>query len=257
MEWPPRGPYDDQDFESDRENYEFFNDPVERSELFQYTKKIAEYLRTEKIPNLVIIDRSSRPLYVGLREYFKSKYPDEPMPNIYFMNPKGFKARGTLTIQELSNIILDGMFKDDVYEVPHRLKSEEEILADLEDTYKKLMLDKDKPVMVFDTCIHSGKSLQPVREYLDKAGFSDIRIGSINPAEANARVQTDFYVTEDEAEKGCYPFDREKIIEKTFDSVYSRATTDPEKISRSMRLRKEIKRIVTDFLKEKDSSQSV
>jgi len=82
--------------------YEFFPYADERQEVFEYSKKIAEYLREEKVPNLVIIDRSSRPLYIGVREYLKAKYPDEDIANVYFMNPKGFKAREDLKPKKLT-----------------------------------------------------------------------------------------------------------------------------------------------------------
>ncbi len=86
------------------QDYEFFDDPRERQELFNYSRAIAEYLRAEDISNLVIIDRSSRPLYVGVREYLHLQYPDEEMPNMYFMNPKGFKAKEDLTSEEIASM---------------------------------------------------------------------------------------------------------------------------------------------------------
>jgi len=235
-------------YEAEPQHYEFFEDPQERQELFNYSKAIAEYLRTEGIPNLVIIDRSSRPLYVGVREYLRSQYPDEEMPNMYFMNPKGFKAREDLTPAEIEEIIDDCAWKDDTEERPHQVRAREDIMSEFQDTYKRLMSDKENPVLVFDTCIHSGGSLEPVKKILDASGFSDVRIGSVNPAEEGSRVKTDFYITTQDPEKGCYPFDRDRIIEKTFDHVYSQRTTDQRKRERSIRLRKEIKQIMKDFL---------
>lgn len=117
------------------------------------------------MPNLVIIDRSSRPLYVGVREYLQSRYPDEQMPDIYFMNPKGFKSKEQMTRSEIQEVILDYISKDDLRETPNQVRSEEEILKEFEDTYKHLMLDKEKPILIFDTCIHSGNSLEPVKEH--------------------------------------------------------------------------------------------
>jgi hypothetical protein len=235
---------------TESEKYEFFDDEKERSELFEYSKKIAEYLKSENIPNLVIIDRSSRPLYVGVKEYLQSKYPDDKKPDIYFMNPKGFKAKENMTQEEIDGVIMDCAFKGDSWESSDQVRSKEEILKEVEDTYKKLMLDKEKPLLVFDTCIHSGKSLEPVKKALEEIGFSDLRIGAVNPADEHAKVKTDFYITKERPGKGCYPFDRDKIIEKTFDHVYSKKTDDPHKQEKSSRLRKEIRKIIGEFLKK-------
>ncbi|MCX6736042.1 MAG: hypothetical protein NTZ13_03075 [Candidatus Parcubacteria bacterium] len=235
-------------YEEKRDKYEFFDYPEEREELFRYTEKIVEYLKNEKISNLVIIDRSSRPFYVAVLEYWHKKYSGEPAPNIYFMNPKGFKPREEMTEAEIYDIYKDSLWKDDVCETPEpqEIKSREEVLKEFQDTYKKLLEDKKKPVLIFDTCIHSGNSLASVKNTFDDAGFTDARVGAINPSDKGAKVSTDFYVSSQRPEKGCYPFDRDRLIEKTFDHVYSSPTMDPRKKEKAIQLRKEIKRIIAD-----------
>jgi hypothetical protein len=236
--------------EAEDKEYEFFDDVKERKELFDYSKKIAEYLRSEKVPNLVILDRSSRPLYIGVKEYLQPKYPEEKMANIYFMNPKGFVAKEEKSSEEIAEIINDCEWKDDLKELPQQVRSKEEILNEFQESYHKLLESKDLPVLLFDTCIHSGNSLEPVKKVFDQANFSDVRVGSINPSDEGAKVKTDFYVTKERPEKGCYPFDRDRIIEKTFNHVYSKKADHQKKRDRSIRLRKEIKEIVGDFLKK-------
>ncbi|NTW14252.1 MAG: hypothetical protein HGA31_04455 [Candidatus Moranbacteria bacterium] len=239
---------------SGRRQYEFFNDMTERRELFEFSKAVAEYLRSENIPNLVILDRSSRPLYIGVREYLRSMYPDEPLPNIYFLNPKGFKNREDLTRDEIMGIMMDSAFKEDVVEGPNTIRSQGEILDEFHETYKRLLDDKDKPVLMFDTCIHSGDSVRYIKKAFDEAGFSDLRIGAINPADPDSGIRTDFYVTTREAEKGCYPFDQDRIIEKTFNHVYSRATDNQERRQQSIRLRREIQMIIREKIREAQDS---
>ena len=234
----------------EKPNYEIFDDIDERKEVFEYSKKISEYLRSEKIADLIIIDRSSRPLYIGVREYLKTKYPEEKLPGIYFMNPKGFKAKEELSQSEINDIIQDCEWKEDLVESPRQIRNKEEILEELENTYKELMKDKEKTILVFDTCIHSGGSLAPVKQTLLDSGFSNIKIGAINPAENGSKVKTDFYVTRQRPEKGCYPFDRDRIIEKTFDHVYSKRTENSRKREKSLQLRNEIKSIMNDFIEK-------
>jgi hypothetical protein len=83
-------------------------------------------------------------------------------------------------------------------------------------------------------------------------GFTDVRIGSVNPAEEGSSVQTDFYITHRRPEKGCYPFDRDRMIEKTFEHVYSQRTQDIQKRRAGNQLREEIKRIMLEHLGKKE-----
>ena len=232
------------------ENYTFFTSELARHELFDYSKSISEYIRSEKIPNLVVIDRSARPMYTGVVEYFKSKYPNEKRPNIYFMNPKGFKAKEDLTNEEIDEILDSCKKKKDIQESAKKIRSKEKILQELEDVYKNLMHDKDKPLLVFDTCIHSGDSLDSVKKTLIQSGFSDIRIGAVQPSKVNARVTTDYYATQEIPQKECVPFGKDYMVHKTFNHVYSVVTKDALERESSVELRKEIKKIMTDFLKK-------
>ncbi len=242
--------------------YKFFDYSKERKQLYEYCSYVADYLRHENIPNLVIIDRSSRPLYIGVREYWKAKYGEKGMPNVYFLNPKGFKASEDLTNEDIAEIAIDTMFKDDAEESSNQIRSREEIIKEFKETYKKLIADKEKPVLVFDSCIHSGDTLSPVKSVMKKTGFKDVRIGSINPSDKKSQVKTDFYITPVEPEKGCYPFDRDRMIEKTFDHVYSKPADDENKREKSIDLRHEISKIIHDqietdpSLRQEDSGRS-
>ncbi|OGN10292.1 MAG: hypothetical protein A3J46_00670 [Candidatus Yanofskybacteria bacterium RIFCSPHIGHO2_02_FULL_41_11] len=234
--------------EKPKEKYAFFQFKEARDDLFEFVKSISEYLHDNEIPNLVIIDRSSRPLYMGVIEYWRSRYPDEKMPGIYFLNPKGFKQRESLSRYDIEKIQLDSRFKHDALESPQKIRTKQEVLEEFEEVYHKLLADKDKPVLVFDSCIHSGDTLDPVKKTMEEAGFEDIMIGSINPVGRRSRVRTDFHITSKDPEKGCYPFDKDRMIEKVFDHVYSQRTSDPQKRQLSIELRKEIKRIIDEHL---------
>lgn len=234
--------------ESQPTSYEFFITPRERDELFNYCAKVAEYLKSEQIANLVIIDRSSRPMYIGVREYWRAKYPEEQMPGMYFMNPKGFKARENLTEDEILSIREDAYWKDDADEAGSKPRSQAEILTELDQTYTELAKNKQKPLLVFDSCLHTGNTLAPVIDTLRVAGYEDVRVGTVSPGDPDAVVNADLYLTTRIPVKGCYPFDQDRAIEKTFTSVYSQPTIDPQKRQRSSRLRREIRRIVKEAL---------
>ena len=214
--------------------YEFFADKESREELFKYCKVIAEYLRDEAVPNMIITDRSARPVYMGVHEYFRLRYPHEPVPSIYFVNPGGFKTREDFD-----------SFKDS--QISKR--KEGDILEEFEHVYKNLVADKDKPVLLFDTCVHTGSTLEPVKRALDLEKFKDVRVGSVNPSDRGSVLKTDFSITRVVPERGCYPFDRDRMIIKEIDHVFSERTNDEEMRERSARLREEIKRIIDEHLK--------
>lgn len=232
------------------EEYEFFQSETERKELFECCKDLTEHLHEYEIPNLVIIDRSSRPVYVGVMEYWRDKYPDEKMPGIYFMNPKGFKSKEKLTEEELAMVAEDCMLKGDLLEDHQKARTEAEIIAEVQETYQRLFEDRDKPLLVFDSCIHSGDTLSPVKDVLEKAGFTKMEIGSVNPSDRHSAVRADYFITRERPEKGCYPFDRDRLIEKTFDHVYSKRAENPRAAEVSRELREEIRRIMKEFLEK-------
>lgn len=240
------------DKEKETKEYEFFKWEDSRNEVFEFSKAIAEYLKEDDIQDLVIVDRSSRPLYIGVKEYWKDAYPDTPMPNIYFVNPKGFKNIDEVNLFELKAANEEGVWKGDRDEELNTVRSKYEVLEEFENVYPKLIQDKDKPILVFDTCIHSGNTLLPLITTLDELGFSDVRVGSVNPSERGSSVETDFFITKRSPEKGCYPFDRDRMIEKTFEHVYSQPTKDIQKRRAGNQLREEIKRIIQERLSNKE-----
>lgn len=91
---------------------------------------------------------------------------------------------------------------------------------------------------------------QKIPNLVIRAGFIDVRVGTVNPQDFGASVRSDFYITRDIPSRGCYPFDQDRMVEKTFDHIYSKPTQDPAKHDRSIRLRKEIKQIVSNYLTE-------
>lgn len=246
-------PLEQADWENDTETetvYKYFPSTQERRELYRYCESIAAYLHDRKIPNLVIIDRSSRPVYIGVREYWHAKYADEKMPGMYFLNPKGFKDDALVSEWDRRAIAMDSLFKDDICEPDTRPRTAEEILDEFQTAYRALLNDKDQEVMIFDSCLHSGDTLSPVVDTMKKSGFKKLVLGSVNPPDPKSKIQTQYFITSHRPEKGCYPFDRDRLIEKTFEHVYSRPTRDIEKRKRSVELRHEIMAIMREQLSQ-------
>ncbi len=229
------------------QDYRFFDSPEKRKELFDYSKAVAEYLRKERISNLILVDRGARPLYIGVREYLYSKYPEEEIPDIFFVNPRGFKSKEELTPDEIKFLNYKLQLSGDPEK---KVRDQEEIMAEFRNRYRRLMKSKEDPTLIFDTCMHTGKSIKPIKKTLDRLGFSDLRIGLVSPPETGVEIEVDFYITEKIPEKICYPFDKETIVEKTLTRTSSRKTEDPQGRRKSIFLRKEIRKIIRDFLEE-------
>ncbi|MFH1089167.1 MAG: hypothetical protein V1716_01960 [Candidatus Uhrbacteria bacterium] len=202
--------------------YNYFYSPQERKEIFEFSSKLADFIHEKNIRNLVIVDRSSRPAYIGINEYWKFRFPSEPPPNIYFINPKGFNVSYWRGI------------------------TEQGIIDEFSSVYKKLSADKDKSVLFFDTCIHSGRTLKPVIDIFKKAGFTNILVSSVKSSDPGSEVKSDFSVTEEFPEGGCYPFGRDTAIVKTVSHVFSDRTTDTVDKKDSSEIREEIHRLMKE-----------
>lgn len=230
-------------------DYEFFPYEDEREELFEYCKKLAEYLYTTEADNLVIVDRSARPIWVGVKEYWKAKYPDEPMPGIYFLNPKGFRTLENTSVSQADMLYRKSMYSGEPEEFDPT-KTDREIEDELKKVYKRLLQDKDKKTVLFDACMHKGETLAPVVNIMKQAGFSDMQIVVVSPdmLSPSSPVKPDHFLTERMPARRCYPFDQDQAIEKTYDHVYSLPAKDPEKIRQAARLRKEIRDIIRSYI---------
>lgn len=215
--------------------YKFFDTEKARQELFEFSQKVAEYLHEHRVKNFILMDQGARPLYVGMREYWKNKFPSDKMPSIYFLNPMGFKTRENTGTAPKDNDIVKLNDKD--------------VEEEFQKSYSELMKDREEPTVVFDTYLHNGKTLEPVVGLLRRMGFNDVKIGAVNPANKGSVVKEDFHLSDELPEKGFYPFDRDRLIEKTFEHVNSIPTADGHKEALGTALRIEIKRIMEEKLK--------
>jgi hypothetical protein len=226
-----------------------FGKPLEQKEVFEFSRKLAEYIRTEKIKNIVFMDRSARPAYIGARMYLKKRYPEESQPGYFFVNPDGFKT-------EQSADQADGI--DNVWDMlaGNTPRTSEEISQEFQARYGRLLEQKDAPLLLFDTCMHSGDSIRPVLEEFKDNGFSDVRIGLANPPEHDqSGVDVDWSLTRTKTMKECYPYDRDVIVKKGMDSVSTKLNDCKEDRAFSLQIRKEIKKIMENYFELEDRAR--
>ncbi len=156
--------------------YQYFKREDVREGIYEFSSGLAKYLHDQNIPNVIFLDRSPRPLWVGLDEYWKLNYKKEkPRPNIYFVNPDAFDVVERATSEETEDsLIADKIFfsltgESRILEKAKKLDQETRDL--FTESYFNLRKDKDKTIAVFDNCIHSGKTIEPFFVFLGQRRF--------------------------------------------------------------------------------------
>jgi len=208
--------------EGESKQYEFFPKAENREKLFEYTQKLAEYLKSQQIADIILMDRAARPIANALKAYWQNQAEKPTEANIYFFNKNGFGDYGS----------------DYEHSIPGR---------ELKAAYPKLIADKDQPVLLFDTCVHSGDTLAPIAKQLRGMNFSDLRLGSISKPQKGSPLKTDFYIEEGEASLGCHPFGWDSIVERDSEHVFSKPNPDQAKRDYSIRLKREIAEIIKEY----------
>jgi hypothetical protein len=217
----------------------------ERQELYDITRATTEYIRTNDIKTVFCLDRSARMVAGAITTYLDLHHADEAKPELYLINPMGCiseedaVSRGDEFTEKLrvNNFIRQGRDED-----TENLSSEQDILDEMAAVFP--VADKNAPVLVFDTCLHSGDSVKPVIDKLEKSGFTDVRLGFCSTFENTSDIQPDFVALPDEPVRVCYPFGPGKSsgVVKTYDSVLSRYDGDQ---GLAMQLDQEISRVIT------------
>jgi len=223
-----------------------FGDAINRDILVCATRRLADEIINYGFKNVLFIDSSARPAATALKEYWRFEHPDLELPGLYFVNPFGFKNASD--IDEMRFIAkLTGIANKSLNNlVTEGARTDEQILDEFKKRYPALLAEKDKPLLIFDTCSHTGTTMLPVKKILERAGFGDIKTAL---ASEHSHLTADIVLL-DEAD--CYPFGRDTAVLKHQGSVESlRAGGDGERSEeeklareRATRLRENIKRII-------------
>ena len=194
----------------DTSESKFLKFPGHQEDDYESSMNLASYLKTEKIPNVVFLDKSARQAYVGLREAWKKVAEDETEPTIYFLNPNELRGEDD--------------FSD--YEGEFNRK------------YKHL--NREEAILVYDACIHSGDSLFGTKAFLESLGFKDVRVGATSPEKTFSEErygELDLIALDHRAHAGCHPFghplyvehDGGRVVSKKIDSKTQRDRAVMEK----------------------------
>ncbi len=224
--------------------YEFFSDPFMQEDIAVFAKGVCEFIKNEKIPNVLLLDKAARPAWVAFDEYFKVKYPEEK-PDFYFTNPNAFnpetKMPPVITLKDALNALL--------MKNPERDRLIALAEAEFVDVYRKLCADRDKPLLIFDTCSHTGETIKFTEAALKRIGFKDIRIITASLPDPDSKVKSQIDFSDHTHCTTCYPFGyyNDQII-KEDSSVLSKVADDDFDRENGILVRKEIRQIVRESL---------
>lgn len=194
-----------------RKPYKHFNE-IERKNLFQYCKLLSEYLLSENIEQIIFIDRSARGAWVGIDTYWKTHFESASKPRMYFLNPHGVNKSDSL--------------------------------VEFKTKFSFLYSQNQKPVVVFDTCCHSGWTLRTVKNFLERLDFQDLRFITAESPDSKSHFETATCLDKGLGSQHCYPFgDRwENIVGTTDCSICSKPRSQDRQ--EATEVRQEIRRII-------------
>lgn len=159
-----------------------------REDIYESSKKLADYISNEEIRNVFFLDNSARQAYLGLKEIWKKEHTEKVEPSIYFINPDPLK------------------YEQDFEELAEYFAK------------KYHNVDKNDKLLVYDVCIHSGNTIQTVQDFFKKMGFTDVRLAITSVSEdysEDNKNKLDLVCLEDRAKLGCHPFGKQDYINKT------------------------------------------
>lgn len=247
---------------SEQLKYEHFAGPEERRDIYELCENLARYLEEQKIRNVIFFDRSARPGWAGVDEYWNQNFKEEEKPHLYFVNPDGFdpekRAMENAIRSDRSPEYLKGIIKFALqnrmleFEENHRSQStegiseaEDQIRSRFEDVFSKyLMKDKDQPLVLFDTYLNLGLPMQDVRGTLQDLGFTDIRVVSIEDPIPQKRVPVAKLIGVDQKFYSRYPFEEESSVRKEGDVISVPGAHRGRK--KGAELRAELRRIIRE-----------
>lgn len=235
----------------------------EQRDLLKIGYRLAEYLYDQKISRIVFLDAGARNAYQVLINAWIRRYPNSPHPDIYFINPHGFHTAESLSDtmppwgQSRHDQLAAKLAKQKkVTEAESQTyvantlaqRTDETIAAEFTARYPELTRadQRHEPLMVFDTCQHTGMSTQPVLRALHLLGFSDVRLGLASHVnDVTTESPPDFVALTGEAHNRCYPFMQDGLVVTSLDGTTSTKTSDTEARKTARNLRHTIKDIFT------------
>jgi hypothetical protein len=223
-----------------------------RDDLYQVAASTSRYIQQHDIKRVYLLDRSARPAHAALSAYWKAKNPDEEMPGIRFLSPKGFISKeelgeGPLNKRELKQIDEDRHGKAESFK---HVRQSAKIVEELQAMFKKDGVQPEDDVLLFDTCLHTGRSLTPIKDKFDKAGMKNVHVGVVDadPYHMSTSLDPDMVALAYRPMLVCIPFGDDRVTLKSYKSIFSHVNKDPKYRRQGLEIRREIGRAIAEML---------
>lgn len=134
------------------EKFEISNRYDNGEEMKRVALEITKFIEDKKVKTIIALERSGRPAGLLVLSVYKKIYPNEKVPDVFFLNPNNLDD---LNILERRNSLL----------------------------YKHLIKDKEEPVMVLDEYCSSGDTIKMMKSFLIDFGINKVYCASLGHGE--------------------------------------------------------------------------
>ncbi|MCL1876424.1 hypothetical protein FWF74_00020, partial [Candidatus Saccharibacteria bacterium] len=193
---------------------------------------VCDFVYSRGIPRIIFLDRAARNGAVVVDETWKQRYPDQTPPQLVHVNPRGFD------LPELRMVYESGRKYHATHGGSVRLARE----------IQEQGLITNDPVLIFDTCMHNGVTMDEVVYGLVDNGQSDILTGVFNAYNIRRGIDPPDLVI-DKKSNICHPFgmnkyDRYDVQLTTDQTIISKPNTDPKALAYNATIQKLIREII-------------
>ncbi|HSX35297.1 MAG TPA: hypothetical protein VLF62_06680 [Candidatus Saccharimonadales bacterium] len=204
------------------DRYNDFNSLQRQFQVRADAEAAVNYIHEEGIGAIALLDTSARPFYIPLIHEWNQRFDRaiDPRPPIYFLSPRGFRSKEVSPGFE-STVATAAIFDRRPYEPPFRKRKAREIKRDFPAEYPELYSRREEPLLLIDTCAHSGRSAIYTTAMLRELGFSDVRFMASYSELTGENVKHLQQVTlNDEIPYGgCYPWGQDYMTSQTYRSA--------------------------------------
>lgn len=203
--------------------------------IYEGIRTIGEFSRQRDIGSIALIDKSARPLWVGVSEYWKLAYSDELHPDLSFINPAMYRhmIEGSQSPEDLES----------------RMKSAAKVtLEQMDGAGSPLPRELGQPLLLFDSCMHTGRAVHLTKRVLELAGFEDVKVGVIKTTLGkDSPMMPDIYGSSSVLKARCFRSEPENnLVINSQDSIYSQRTELPTTVEEVSGVRRSIRDIVRE-----------
>jgi hypothetical protein len=199
--------------------FKVFADEMNRDEIIQTSLSLARYMHEKAIPTLLLVDSRARGAYLPFIHAWRRMYPNDARPEIYFVSPS----------EKIDDTDCNATFPT-------------AILSEFLSGHRHLASRRDRPVLVYDTCMHRGATMKRVTKLLESAGFDKVLVGVVSDScyRDSTGIKPAFVATENPF-SSCVPFGHSNasMVLRNF-SILSKLTRIREHFETGVTARKEM-----------------